>query len=149
MHAKALRNELLSAAIPQMHHSWRTALVWAVSSALNGAALTVTALRRGIGAGAYEKHRIKRADCLMSNLERGKTRYLLRASEPLDGRAFTVHEAVRPREQFMKPAVERQFLSCLALVLAPHKGVTHGQHPYLPSPRAFQRAIRFSDRRVL
>ena len=67
MHAKALRNELLSVAIPQMHHSRRTALVWAVSSALNGAALTVTELRRGIGAGAYEKHRIKRADRLMSN----------------------------------------------------------------------------------
>ena len=147
MHADVVINELLNSATPQMHQSRRTALLWAVSSALNGVALTMTALGRGIGGGAYEKHRFKRADCLMCNLDRGKTRYLLRASEALDGRAFTVHEAVRPREQFMKPAVERQFLSCLALVLAPHKGITHGQYPYLPSPRAFQRAIRFSDRR--
>ena len=38
----------------------------------------------------------------------------------LEGRAFTVHEEVHPRERFMKRVVECQFLSRLALILAPH-----------------------------
>ena len=37
----------------------------------------------------------------------------------LEGRAFTVHEEVHPRERFMKRAVERQFLVRLSAVLGP------------------------------
>ena len=135
-----------------MHALRREAVVALVSSALDGASLAVTPLGRGIGGKAYEKHRIKRADRLMSNghlsgermalyttlarrvtsgtprpllsvdwsdLDEGRTRYLLRASVAVEGRALTVYEEVHPRERFMKAKVERQFLDRLAEVLGP------------------------------
>ena len=150
MVALSIVRELLNSATPQMHASRREAVVAMVSSALDGATLTVTSLGRGITGDAFEKHRIKRADRLLSNrhllservglyqtlarrvigsttrplisvdwsnLDDGKTRYLLRASVAMAGRALTVYEEVHPRERFMKAKVERQFLARLAEVL--------------------------------
>jgi hypothetical protein len=152
MVALTILRELLNSATPQMHALRCEAVVAMVSSALDGASLAVTSLGRGIEGEAYEKHRIKRADRLMSNghlsgermalytslarrvtcgtsrplisvdwsdLDEGKTRYLLRASVAVEGRALTVYEEVHPRERFMKAAVERQFLDRLAEVLGP------------------------------
>ena len=150
MHVQSIVRRILLEASPQMHASRRTALVSAVTSALDGAALSVTSLGRSMRGEAYEKHRIKRADRLVSNhhlygervtmytvlaqvvlggtlrpiisvdwsnMDRGKTRYLLRASVALDGRSFTLYEEVHSRAQFMKPSVERQFLSRLGGVV--------------------------------
>jgi hypothetical protein len=69
MHALGILRELLDRATPQMHATRREAVVALVSSALDGATLAVTSLGRGIGGTAYEKHRIKRADRLMSNTQ--------------------------------------------------------------------------------
>lgn len=152
MYAQRILRELLNHATPQMHATRCAAVVALVSSALAGATLAVTSLGRGLGGKAYEKHRIKRADRLMSNahlsservalytslarrviagtprplvsvdwsnLDDGKKRYLLRASVAVEGRALTLYEQVHPRAEFMKAAIERQFLRRLADVLGP------------------------------
>ncbi len=67
MHAQHILEGLLEEATPTMHAVRREALTAAVASTLNGATLSVTALGRGISGPAYEKHRIKRADRLLSN----------------------------------------------------------------------------------
>ncbi len=150
MHASLIVERLLCEVTPGMHETRRESLKAAVLSALDGSSLSVTALGRGIKGSAYEKHRIKRADRLLSNrhlhnerlgiytalcrrllvgitrpvisvdwsnLDRGKTRYLLRASVAVSGRAITLYEEVHPRERFMKATVERRFLNCLAQML--------------------------------
>lgn len=150
MHASLIVERLIGEVTPRMHDKRRAALSAAVSSVLDGASLSVTALGRGITGSAYEKHRIKRADRLLSNryfqgerlaiytalcrrllagmsrpvvsvdwsnLDRGKTRYLLRASVAVSGRGMTLYEEVHPRERFMKAAVERDFLRSLAQML--------------------------------
>ena len=152
MHAGSIVRKFLMSVTPGMHALRREALAATVSSALSGATLTVTSLGRGIVGDAFEKHRIKRADRLLSNrhlsservslyqrlarrvigsttrplvsvdwsnLDDGKTRYLLRASVAVAGRALTVYEEVHPRTRFMKAWVERQFLARLAEVLGP------------------------------
>ena len=152
MHARTILTTVMNKAMPTMHSRRRDTLLSVVNSALDGARLTVTSLGRGIVGNAFEKHRIKRADRLLSNkrlsaerpgiyralarqitsssprpvihidwsnLDRGKTRYLLRAAVAVEGRAFTLYEEVHPRERFMKQRVERQFLKRLAQVLGP------------------------------
>lgn len=52
---------------PNMHARRRTSLITSIESLLNGASATVTNLGRGINSKAKEKHRIKRADRLLSN----------------------------------------------------------------------------------
>lgn len=164
MHAHSIVKNLLNKAMPRMHAKRREALLAVVYSALDGASLTVTSLGRGIGGSAFEKHRIKRADRLLSNkqlsaeragiyralarqvisssprpvihidwsnLDRGKTRYLLRAAVAVEGRAFTLYEEVHPRERFMKRRVERQFLERLAGVLGPQA------HPIIVTDAGF------------
>jgi len=67
MHAQHILEGLLTEAIPTMHALRRDALTAAVAGTLNGATLSVTAMGRGMSGPAYEKHRIKRADQLLSN----------------------------------------------------------------------------------
>jgi hypothetical protein len=50
-----------------MHNVRRAALASCVSSLLNEAKASVTGIGRGISSAAYEKHRIKQADRLLSN----------------------------------------------------------------------------------
>merc|ERR1712023_388484 len=51
----------------KMHKTRRDAVTACVKSLLNGSAATVTSIGRGISTKAFEKHRIKRADRLLSN----------------------------------------------------------------------------------
>jgi hypothetical protein len=57
----------LTAVTPKMHKVRRASLMSCVSSLLNGAKASVTGMGRGISYSAYEKHRIKQADHLLSN----------------------------------------------------------------------------------
>ena len=52
---------------PNMHTYRRNSLIAAVSSLTSGAEATVSSIGRGIDCNAKEKHRIKRADRLLSN----------------------------------------------------------------------------------
>ena len=58
--------EKITLITPKMHARRRTSLISSVDSLLNASA-TVTNLGRGINSKAKEKHRIKRADRLLSN----------------------------------------------------------------------------------
>merc|ERR1712146_566656 len=51
----------------KMHKARRDVVTACVKSLLNGSAATVTSIGRGISTKAFEKHRIKRADRLLSN----------------------------------------------------------------------------------
>ena len=152
MHARAIVRDFLSDACSGMHRTRAGAVVATVASALEGGPLTVTSLGRGLGGRAFEKHRIKRVDRLLSNrhlqsertglytdlarrilagasrplisvdwsnLDLAKTRYVLRASVALEGRAFTLYEEVHPRCRFHKPKTERRFLNTLSAILGP------------------------------
>jgi hypothetical protein len=74
MHAQHILEGLLTEAIPTMHALRWDALLAAVASTLDGATLSVTAMGRGMSGPAYEKHRIKRADRLLSNAHLHKER---------------------------------------------------------------------------
>jgi hypothetical protein len=52
---------------PKRHKVRRTSLTSCVSSLLNAAKASVTIMGLGISSSAYEKHRIKQADRLLSN----------------------------------------------------------------------------------
>ncbi len=52
-----------------MHASRRNSLIAVVASLTSGAAATVTTIGRGINSNAKEKHKIKRADRLLSNAD--------------------------------------------------------------------------------
>ena len=67
MHVHPILKKTMSLVTPDMHSRRRCALTDAIDSLLNGASATVTALGRGIASPAKEKHRIKRADRLLSN----------------------------------------------------------------------------------
>lgn len=67
MHAQAIVTKILNARVPAMHARRRQALCAAVASVLRGQCLAVTALGRGLSGETDEKHRIKRADRVLSN----------------------------------------------------------------------------------
>jgi len=67
MKVSHILNKTLSLVTPNMHGHRRNALNAGVNSLINGAAATVTSLGRGITSKAKEKHKIKRADRLLSN----------------------------------------------------------------------------------
>jgi hypothetical protein len=67
MHASLELHKWLVNVLPKIHSKRIEALSSVVSGALTGEQLTVTALGRSIGGEAKEKHRIKRADRLLSN----------------------------------------------------------------------------------
>jgi hypothetical protein len=67
MNEVVILKKFLSAVTPKMHKVRRAALASCVSSLLNGAKASVTGMGRGISSSAYEKHRIKQADRLLSN----------------------------------------------------------------------------------
>jgi hypothetical protein len=58
--------KFLTAVTPNMHKVRLASLASCVSSLLNGAKASVTGIGRGISSSAYEKHRIKQADRLLS-----------------------------------------------------------------------------------
>ncbi|MEP1445561.1 MAG: hypothetical protein ABJK37_05510 [Paraglaciecola sp.] len=67
MNEVVILKKFLTAVTPKMHKVRRASLTSCVSSLLNGATASVTCMGRGISSAAYEKHRIKRADRLLSN----------------------------------------------------------------------------------
>ena len=67
MNVRSILKKTVTLVTPKMHARRRTSLISSVDSLLNGASATVTNLGRGINSKAKEKHRIKRADRLLSN----------------------------------------------------------------------------------
>ena len=67
MHAQSIITKILNPTVEQIHSARRQVLVAAVSAALSGQALSVTALGRRLDSGVDEKHQIKRVDRLLSN----------------------------------------------------------------------------------
>lgn len=67
MKAPTILTNILSLVSYKMHKTRRNALISCVNSLLHGNAATVTSIGRGIFSKAFEKHRIKRADRLLSN----------------------------------------------------------------------------------
>ena len=67
MNALSIVNKVISLVSYNMHKSRLNAVTACVKSLLSGSAATVTSIGRGIDTKAYEKHRIKRADRLLSN----------------------------------------------------------------------------------
>ena len=67
MKVTTILKKTLTFVTPNMHTYRRNSLIAAVSSLTSGAAATVTTIGRGIDCNAKEKHKIKRADRLLSN----------------------------------------------------------------------------------
>ena len=67
MNVRTILTNIISLVSYKMHKKRRDALVACVSSLMNGSAASVTSMGRGIRGKAFEKHRIKRADRLLSN----------------------------------------------------------------------------------
>ena len=67
MNEVAILNRFLLKVTPNMHKVRRASLASSIASLMKGAAATVTSMGRGIDSDAYEKHRIKQADRLLSN----------------------------------------------------------------------------------
>jgi hypothetical protein len=67
MHKVVILNTCLTAVTPKMHKVRGASLTRCVSSSLNGAKVSVTAMGLGISPSAYEKHRIKQAAPLLSD----------------------------------------------------------------------------------
>jgi len=67
MNAQTILSDFISHVTPSMHYNRRNALVDVTDSLLSGNPLTVTALGRGLKGNAYEKHKIKKSDRLLSN----------------------------------------------------------------------------------
>ena len=67
MNALTILTKIVTVVSFNMHKTRQKALISCVRSILDGSAATVTAIGRGLSSKAYEKHRIKRADRLLSN----------------------------------------------------------------------------------
>ena len=67
MNVRTMLTKLVSLVTFNMHKTRQQAVLACVHSLANGSAGTVTSIGRGIRSKAYEKHRIKRADRLLSN----------------------------------------------------------------------------------
>lgn len=67
MNALTILNNIVSVVTLNMHKTRRNAVLCCVKSLLSGSAATVTSIGRGLSSKAFEKHRIKRADRLLSN----------------------------------------------------------------------------------
>lgn len=68
MNASTILTNLLSLVSDKMHKTRRNAVIACVVSIMDGSAAYVTSIGRGIRGKAFEKHRIKRADRLLSNV---------------------------------------------------------------------------------
>lgn len=67
MNATTILNKIIPIVSPNMHKTRRQALIACLQSLTQGSLCTVTNIGRGIRSNAYEKHRIKRSDRLLSN----------------------------------------------------------------------------------
>ncbi|MCP4326564.1 MAG: IS4 family transposase [Alteromonadales bacterium] len=92
MNVRTILNKTLSLVTLNMHARRRASLSSTIESLLCGASATVTSLGRGINSHAKEKHRIKRADRLLSNTN--LQRELFSIYQELA--KYTVGKAIRP-----------------------------------------------------
>ena len=67
MNALTILTNIVSLVSYKMHKTRRNSLIACIRSVLEGSAASVTSIGRGIASRAFEKHRIKRADRLLSN----------------------------------------------------------------------------------
>lgn len=67
MNARTILTNIVSVVSYKMHKIRREALIACVRSIIEGSGASVTRIGRGISSKAFEKHRIKRADRLLSN----------------------------------------------------------------------------------
>jgi hypothetical protein len=67
MNAHTILTKIISLVSFKMHLTRQKALIACVRSLVDGSAASVTSIGRGIGSKAFEKHRIKRTDRLLSN----------------------------------------------------------------------------------
>jgi len=67
MHTVKVLHKLLRQSVPSIHAARLAAVMATVQSVLYGARITVTSLGRGLTGKAYDKHKIKRVDRLLSN----------------------------------------------------------------------------------
>jgi hypothetical protein len=67
MNVNRIVNKTINLVTPQMHKVRRASLTRCMRSLLNEAKASVTGMGLGISSSAYEKHRIKQADRLLSN----------------------------------------------------------------------------------
>jgi len=68
MNAQTILTNIVSLVSHKMHKTRCRAIIACVSSLLEGSSASVTSIGRGIRSKTFEKHRIKRADRLLSNL---------------------------------------------------------------------------------
>ena len=66
MNVNRIVNKTIQLVTPKMHKARRSALVCCINSLLQGNALTVTSIGRGIESNTTDKHSIKRADRMCS-----------------------------------------------------------------------------------
>lgn len=81
MNVRSILKKTIAFVTPKMHAHRRASLISSIESLLNGASATVTNLGRGINSKAKEKHRIKRADRLLSNTN-------------LQGESFSIYQEI-------------------------------------------------------
>ena len=69
MHTAKVLHKLLAQSVPSIHATRLNAIIASVQSLAQGARATVTSLGRGLMGQAYDKHKIKRVDRLLSNAQ--------------------------------------------------------------------------------
>lgn len=67
MNVRSILKKTLSLVTPSMHKHRRNSLIAAIESLVTGSSATVTSIGRGVKSNTQEKHKIKRADRLLSN----------------------------------------------------------------------------------
>ena len=77
MHTAKVLHKLLSQSVPSIHVSRLKSFIAIVHSLSHGASATVTSLGRGLFGPAYDKHKIKRVDRLLSNAQLYQERHAI------------------------------------------------------------------------
>ncbi|MGH8370286.1 MAG: IS4 family transposase, partial [Gammaproteobacteria bacterium] len=67
MHTYPVLQKFLTSSLPAMHKRRREAVAAAVDAVLQGAAINITEMGRGLGSTSRIKHRVKRIDRLVGN----------------------------------------------------------------------------------
>jgi hypothetical protein len=92
MNALSILKKMVSLVTPNMHAHRRMSFICSIESLINGSSATVTNLGRGLKSKAKEKHRIKRADRLLSNRNLQQESFSIYRALA----RFTVGKATRP-----------------------------------------------------
>ena len=77
MHTVSVLHKLLLRSVPSIHAVRLNALMAAVQAMTLGAKATMTSLGRGLAGRAYDKHKIKRMDRLLSNTHLHQERHAI------------------------------------------------------------------------